>query len=92
MAIREVFISKKRFDMTLSQEFLEDLEFLNLFNLESSQEGIKIHHEAAPARIASAKRLYEKHFITLEDGGYLTTLGMEAASHAAALITMLQGD
>lgn len=78
--------------MTLGHEFLEDLELLNLFNSESSQAGIKIHHEAAPERIASAKRLYKKHFITLEDGGYLTTLGMEAAAHAAALVTMLHGD
>ena len=65
--------------MSLSREFLEDLELLNLFNLESSQGGIKIHHEAAPERIAAAKRLFEKNFITLEDGGYLTTLGLEAA-------------
>lgn len=76
--------------MSLNREFLEDLELLNLFNLESSQGGIKIHHEAAPERIASAKRLFEKNFITLEDGGYLTTLGLEAAAHAQALVTMLQ--
>ncbi len=76
--------------MSLSREFLEDLELLNLFNLESSQGGIKIHHEAAPERIASAKRLFERNFITLEDGGYLTTLGLEAAAHTQALVTMLQ--
>lgn len=76
--------------MSLSHEFIEDLELLNLFNLESSQGGIKIHHEAAPERIASAKRLFEKNFITLEDGGYLTTLGMEAAAHTQALVTMLR--
>ncbi len=76
--------------MSLSHEFLEDLELLNLFNLESSQGGIKIHHEAAAARIASAKRLFEKNFITLEDGGYLTPLGMEAAQRTQALVAMLQ--
>ena len=76
--------------MSLSHEFLEDLELLNLFNLESSQGGIKIHHEAAPERIAAAKRLFEGNFITLEDGGYLTTLGLEAAAHTQALVTMLQ--
>lgn len=76
--------------MSLSHEFLEDLELLNLFNLESSQGGIKIHHEAAPERIASAKRLFEKNIITLEDGGYLTTLGMEAAAHTQALVTILK--
>ena len=76
--------------MSLSREFLEDLELLSLFNLDSSQGGIKIHHEAAPERIAAAKRLFQKNFITLEDGGYLTTLGMEAAGHTHALVTMLQ--
>ncbi|GJM13235.1 MAG: DNA-binding protein [Pseudohongiella sp.] len=76
--------------MSLSREFLEDLELLNLFNLESSQGGIKIHHEAAPERIASAKRLFAKNFVTLEDGGYLTPQGLEAAAHAQALVTMLE--
>jgi len=76
--------------MSLSHEFLEDLELLNLFNLESSQGGIKIHHEAAPERIAAAKRLFDKNIITLEDGGYLTTLGLEAAAHTQALVTILQ--
>lgn len=76
--------------MSLSHEFLEDLELLNLFNLESSQGGLKIHHEAAPERIAAAKRLFDKNIITLEDGGYLTTLGLEAAAHTQALVTILQ--
>lgn len=76
--------------MNLSQEFLQDLELLNFFNLESSQGGIKIHHEAAPERIVSAKRLFQKNFITLEDGVYLTPLGIEAAEHTQALVTMLQ--
>jgi uncharacterized protein (TIGR02647 family) len=75
--------------MSLSNEFLEDLELLNLFNLDSSQGGIKIHHEAAPERIAS-KRLFASNITTLEDGGYLTPLGLEAAAHAQALVTMLQ--
>lgn len=76
--------------MSLSHEFLEDLELLNLFNLESSQGGLKIHHEAAPERIAAAKRLFDRNIITLEDGGYLTTLGLEAAAHTQALVTILQ--
>lgn len=78
--------------MSLSREFLEDLELLSLFNLESSQGGIKIHHEAATERIASAKRLFENNFITLEDGGYLTPLGIEAAEHTQALVTMLRSN
>ena len=76
--------------MHLSTEFSEELELLNLFNLESSLEGLKIHHQAAPERIASAKRLFDKNLITLSDGGYLTTLGIEAAEHAQALVRILQ--
>lgn len=75
--------------MRLNQEFLEELELLNLFNLDSHQGGLKIHHDADPVRIESAKRLFNKHIITLEDGGYLTPLGIQAAEHTQALITML---
>ena len=73
-------------DMHLSNEFLEELELLNLFNLESSLAGLKIHHEADPARIAAAKRLFAKNVITLEDGGYLTPLGLELADQTQKLI------
>lgn len=78
--------------MHLNKEFFEELELLNLFRLESALSGLKIHHEAAPERIAAARRLYEKQLITLEDGGYLTPSGLEAANHAQALVTILQGD
>ncbi len=76
--------------MHLSTDFLEEMELLNLFDLDSSLGGLKIHHQAAPVRIASAKRLFEKQLITLADGGYLTALGIEAAEHAQALVTILQ--
>ncbi len=76
--------------MRLSDEFFEEIELLALFNLHNTQEGLKIHHEAAPERIAAAKRLFDKNIITLEDGGYLTPLGIEAAEHTQALMTMLQ--
>ena len=76
--------------MHLKKDFLDELELLNLFNLNSSSEGLKIHNEAAPERIASAKRLFDKKLITLVDGGYLTTLGAEAAEHTQALIRILQ--
>ena len=76
--------------MHLKKDFLDELELLNLFNLNSSSEGLKIHHQAAPERIASAKRLFDKKLITLVDGGYLTALGAEAAEHTQALIRILQ--
>ena len=76
--------------MHLSTDFLEEMELLNLFDLDSSLGGLKIHHQADPARIASARRLFDKQLITLADGGYLTALGIEAAEHAQALVTLLQ--
>ena len=78
--------------MILNEAFFADLELLNLFTLDSSQVGLKIHHEAAPARIASAKRLFEKELVTQVDGGYLTPLGMQAAEHAQILIRVLHSD
>ncbi len=78
--------------MHLGNEFLEDLELLNMFSLESTLGGIKIHHQAAPERIAAARRLFDKGIITLEDGGYLTPHGIEAAQHTQALITILRED
>jgi uncharacterized protein (TIGR02647 family) len=77
--------------MSLTPDLLEELELLNMFNLNTTLQGIKIHSEAAPARIAAGKRLYHKGMITLPDGGYLTPLGQQTSEHAQALITMLQG-
>ena len=76
--------------MELNEEFTADVELLNLFELDSSQTGLKIHHEAAPARIASAKRLFESRLTTQADGGYLTPLGIKAAEHAQALVRILR--
>jgi len=74
----------------LDEEFTADVELLNLFELDSSQIGLKIHHEASPERIASAKRLFESRLTTQVDGGYLTPLGVQAAEHAQALVRILQ--
>jgi uncharacterized protein (TIGR02647 family) len=74
----------------LDEEFTADVELLNLFELDSSQIGLKIHHEASPERIASAKRLFESRLTTQIDGGYLTPLGIQAAEHAQALVRILQ--
>ncbi|AHL36599.1 DNA-binding protein [Pseudomonas brassicacearum] len=75
--------------MSLTPELVAELEILALFNLDSSQEGLKIHQTAAPSAIAAAKRLYEKDLITLSDGGYLTSLGRDAAEHVQSLLTIL---
>ncbi len=78
--------------MSLSPELLAEVDLLNLFNLNTTQEGIKVHHQADPAKIAATERLYEKGLITQRDGGYLTALGLNAAEHAQALVALLCSD
>ena len=75
--------------MSYTQENIEELEVLMLFDLTTSQEGIKIHKEAEASKISAAQRLHDKGFITQVDGGYLTSLGREAAEHTQFLYTML---
>jgi uncharacterized protein (TIGR02647 family) len=75
--------------MSLTPELVAELEILALFNLDSSQEGLKIHQTAAPKAIAAAKRLFDKELITQTDGGYLTSLGRDAAQHVQTLLTIL---
>ena len=75
--------------MHFTTENLAELDVLLLYDLSTTQEGIKIHHTAEPAMITAAQSLFEKGFITLVDGGYLTTLGHKAAEHAQTLFTML---
>lgn len=76
--------------MSLTPELLDELELLNLFNLNSTQGGIKIHKGAEPTKIAAAQRLFEKGMISQNDGGYLTDRGVETAEHAQVLVNMLQ--
>jgi uncharacterized protein (TIGR02647 family) len=77
--------------MSLTPALLEELELLNMFNLNTTQQGIKIHHDAAPAKIAAGKRLFDKGIITLPDGGYLTALGQQTAEHVQVLVKLLSG-
>jgi uncharacterized protein (TIGR02647 family) len=75
--------------MSYTPELIAELEILALFNLDNTQEGLKVHHVAAPQAIAAAQRLYEKGLTNQVDGGYLTSLGLEAAAHAQGLLTIL---
>ncbi|MGB8713906.1 MAG: TIGR02647 family protein [Onishia taeanensis] len=72
-----------------SPELFEEMKILGLFNLTTTQEGIKVHSNATPEAISAARRLYDKGLITQDDGGYLTSLGHEAAQHAQDLLTIL---
>lgn len=75
--------------MSYTAENVAELDVLMLFNLSSSQEGIKVHKNAESSAISAARSLFEKGFISQVDGGYLTNLGREAAEHAQFLYTML---
>lgn len=75
--------------MSLTPDLLEELELLNMFTLKTTQQGIKIHQDAAPSKIAAGKRLFAKGMITQPDGGYLTSLGQQTSEHAHALVDML---
>ncbi len=75
--------------MPYTQDMLDELNILCLYNLDSNQEGIKVHSSAKPEAIAAAKRLFEKGILSQEDGGYLTILGITAAEHAQDLNQIL---
>ena len=76
--------------MSFTPDLVEELNILALYDLSTLEEGIKVHKTAEPAAIAATKRLYEKGLITLSDGGYLTSLGLGAAEHTHALLTILK--
>ena len=75
--------------MAIQQNIIDEIEVLLRYNLDTTYEGIKIHHDASEALREAAKRLFEKGLITQDDGGYLTDLGHEAAEHTQAAISIL---
>ena len=72
--------------MSFTQQQIDELDVLIRYRLDTTMEGIKIHHTASPRIIEAAERLYEKGLITQVDGGYL---GRETAEHARALLLLL---
>ena len=75
--------------MPFTPDLVDELNTLVYFDLGSTQQGIKINKTAAPALIAATRRLHAKGLLTLVDGGYLTSLGRDAAEHAQAVLTIL---
>ena len=75
--------------MSFTPDLIEELKILARYDLSSTLEGIKVHKTAGPGAVAATRRLHEKGLITLSDGGYLTSLGLGAAEHAQALLTIL---
>ena len=75
--------------MAYTPELIAELEILTLFNLANTTEGIKVPHSAAASAVTAAQRLYDKGLTDQPDGGYLTSLGLDAAEHAQSLLTIL---
>lgn len=76
--------------MRLNAELIAELELLTLFNPDNTLEGLKIHHDAAPTMIAACERLFAKGLISQVDGGYLTSLGLDAVGQLRTVLTILQ--
>ncbi|AFV00152.1 TIGR02647 family protein [Simiduia agarivorans] len=65
--------------MALNPAFVHELSLLMQFDLSSTQQGLKVHSDAAPETVAAAARLFELGLTDHVDGGYLTPQGHEAA-------------
>jgi len=77
--------------MPFNQPITAELNILAMFNLNTTQEGVKVHSSATPEVVAAAQRLFDKGLITQTDGGYLTDLGRTAAQHAQDLLMIVKG-
>jgi uncharacterized protein (TIGR02647 family) len=75
--------------MSIKQELVDEIELLLHYNLDSTQEGIKVHDTARDGLVNAIKRLHVKGLVDSEDGGYLTDLGHEAAEHTQAALRLL---
>ncbi|MCQ4286784.1 TIGR02647 family protein [Pseudomonas stutzeri] len=75
--------------MSFTSDVIAELEILRLFNLDNTLEGLKVHHDAGSAAVTAAERLHAKGLTTQPDGGYLTSLGRDAAGHVQGLLTIL---
>lgn len=75
--------------MTIDKEMIQEMELLLRFDPDSMQHGLKIHSDAAASVIEATGRLYDKGLIDQPDGGFLTSLGHEAAEHVRAIHQIL---
>jgi len=76
--------------MPISADLMKEMTLLAQFDLHSMQKGIKVHAEAGEEMLAAAQRLYGKGLIDQPDGGYLTSLGLDAAEHIQNLLQILK--
>ena len=75
--------------MQYSKDQMEEIDILIRYNLQTTQQGIKVHSNANNSQVHAVQRLFDKGLVTQSDGGYLTDLGRKAAEHAQALILIL---
>lgn len=75
--------------MPYTSDLVNELNALIRFDLDTGQQGIKVHKTADAEVISAVQRLHAKGLITQADGGYLTSLGREAAGHAQAMLGLL---
>lgn len=75
--------------MPFNAELNAEIKVLNLFNLDTSQAGIKAHKDAEPDVLEAIDRLYHKGLLTQPDGGYLTELGRSCAEHLQLALRIL---
>jgi uncharacterized protein (TIGR02647 family) len=80
---------KKGFAVPYTSDLVDELNTLIRFDLSCNQHGVKVHKTANAAVIAATSRLYSKGLLTQVDGGYLTSLGRNAAEHAQAALALL---
>ncbi|MEO8408958.1 MAG: TIGR02647 family protein [Propionivibrio sp.] len=75
--------------MAFTSDLVHELNTLIRFDLDTSQQGLKVHKTASAELIAAFRRLHAKGLLTQTDGGYLTSLGREAAEHAHVMLGLL---
>ncbi len=75
--------------MPVNAQLNIEIRVLNLFNLDSTLEGIKAHKDADDETKSAIARLYQKGLVTQPDGGYLTDLGRNCAEHVQAALRIL---
>ncbi len=80
---------EKGLAVTYTPDLVDELNALLRFDHETNLQGVKVHKSADPRVIAATRRLHGKGLITQVDGGYLTTLGRNAAEHAQTVLTLI---
>jgi uncharacterized protein (TIGR02647 family) len=75
--------------MPYTPELVHELNALIRFDLDTGQQGIKVHKSADTEVISAVQRLHAKGLVTQADGGYLTSLGREAAENAQVVLGLL---